>query len=101
MSNIFILRKTFLKEVFYMIDRKNKFINFFEAHSFLFTSIMIPTLFILIKTLYIKGIAQYYELDIYYFNYITLNQFFSTMFIFIIFLFSINFIKFFLVLNQK
>lgn len=84
-----------------MIDRKNKFINFFEAHSFLFSSFMIPALYILIKTLYIKGIAQYYELDIYYFNYITLDQFFSTMFIFIIFLFSINFYKIFLGSESK
>ena len=58
-----------------MANRENKSTNFFETHSFIFTSILIPIFHKIIKIFYIKYIAKYYELDTYYFEHITLDYF--------------------------
>lgn len=84
-----------------MANRENKSTNFFETHSFIFTSILIPIFHKIIKIFYIKYIAKYYELDTYYFEHITLDYFFSTMIIFTIFLFLVNYYNIYLNSSSK
>ena len=73
-----------------MTNQNNNFKNIFEIYSALLIPIIISICHKVIKILYIKCLAKYYELEVYYFEHVTLDYFFSSIIIFSIFLFIIN-----------
>lgn len=73
-----------------MYNQENKFKTIFNLYSAFFIPFIISISHIIIKILYIKHIANYYELDTYYFQHITLDYLFSAMIICTIFLFILN-----------
>ena len=60
-----------------MYKQENKFKTIFNLYSAFFIPFIISISHIIIKILYIKHIANYYELDTYYFQHITLDYLFK------------------------
>lgn len=73
-----------------MVNQKNKFKTIFDLYSAFFIPVIISICHKIIKISYIKHIANYYELDTYYFQHITLDYLFSAMIICTLFLLAIN-----------